>query len=66
MLSRCLLDLSVGVGAFVMGLSQTFSFFSLKQGNHRLETVHVLEKEKRREMRISSKAKIPSNARLAV
>ena len=28
MLSRCLLDFSVGVGAFVLGLSQISSFFS--------------------------------------
>ena len=27
-LSRCFLDLSVGVGAFVIGLSQNSSFFS--------------------------------------
>ena len=27
-LSRCFLDFSVGVGAFVMGLSQISSFFS--------------------------------------
>ena len=29
MLSRCFLDFSVGVGAFVTGLSQISSFFSL-------------------------------------
>ena len=29
MLSRCFLDCSVGVGAFVTGLSQISSFFSL-------------------------------------
>ena len=28
-LSRCFLDFSVGVGAFVIGLSQISSFFSL-------------------------------------
>ena len=28
MLSRCFLDFSVGVGAFVIGLSQISSFFS--------------------------------------
>ena len=28
MLSRCFLDFSVGVGAFVTGLSQISSFFS--------------------------------------
>ena len=28
MLSRCFLDFSVGVGAFVIGLSQMSSFFS--------------------------------------
>ena len=28
MLSRCCLDFSVGVGAFVIGLSQISSFFS--------------------------------------
>ena len=27
MLSRCILDISVGVGAFVIGLSQISSFF---------------------------------------
>ena len=31
MLSRCFLDFSVGVGAFVIGLSQISSFFSSKQ-----------------------------------
>ena len=30
MLSRCFLDFSVGVGAFVIGLSQISSFFSSK------------------------------------
>ena len=30
MLSRCLLDFSVGVGAFDIGLSQISSFFSFK------------------------------------
>ena len=29
MLSRCFLDCSVGVGVFVTGLSQIYSFFSL-------------------------------------
>ena len=28
MLSRCFLGFSVGIGAFVIGLSQIFSFFS--------------------------------------
>ena len=28
MLSRCFLDFSVGVGVFILGLSQIFSFFS--------------------------------------
>ena len=28
MMSRCFLDFSVGVGAFVIGLSQISSFFS--------------------------------------
>ena len=28
MLSRCFLDFSVGVGTFVMGMSQISSFFS--------------------------------------
>ena len=28
MLSRCFLDFSVGVGAFIIGLSQISSFFS--------------------------------------
>ena len=31
-LSHCLLDFSVGVGAFFIGLSQISSFFSLKGG----------------------------------
>ena len=31
-LSLCPLDISVGVGAFVMGLSQISSFFSLNEG----------------------------------
>ena len=30
-LSRCLLDFSVGVGAFVIGMSRISSFFSLIQ-----------------------------------
>ena len=30
LLSRCFLDFSVGVGAFVIGLSQISSFFSFK------------------------------------
>ena len=30
-LSRCILDFSVGVGAFVIGLSQISSFFSLNR-----------------------------------
>ena len=30
MLSRCFLDFSVGVGAFVTGLSQSSSFFSVE------------------------------------
>ena len=29
MLSRCFWGFSVGVGAFIIGLSQTYSFFSL-------------------------------------
>ena len=33
MWSRCFLDFSVGVGAFVTGLSQIFSFFSFKYVN---------------------------------
>ena len=33
MLSRCFLDYSVGVEAFVIGLSHTSSFFSLKDKN---------------------------------
>ena len=32
--SRCFLDLSVGVGAFVTGLSQISSFFSWKADLH--------------------------------
>ena len=32
-MSRCLLDFSVGVGAFVVGLSQISSFFSVVKFN---------------------------------
>ena len=31
MLSRCILDFSVCVGAFVIGLSQIFSFYSYEE-----------------------------------
>ena len=36
MLSRCFLDFSVGVGAFVTGLSQTSSFFSCILSSHNI------------------------------
>ena len=39
MLSRCFLDFSVGVGAFVIGLSQISPFFSCKMLVHILEEV---------------------------
>ena len=34
MLSRCVFDFSVGVGAFVIGLSQISSLFSLQVKTH--------------------------------
>ena len=34
MLSRCFFDFSVDVGAFVIGLSQNFSFFSYEIRYH--------------------------------
>ena len=34
MLSRCFSNFSVGLGAFVMGLSQISSFFSVKLANY--------------------------------
>ena len=33
MLPRCFLDISVGVGAFVIGLSQISSFFSFNKNS---------------------------------
>ena len=39
MLSRCFLDFSVGVGAFVIGLSQIASFFSHDTNDHNIENV---------------------------
>ena len=45
MLSRCFLDCSVGVGVFVMGLSQISSFFSyqnLWSDTFRYHCIHVL------------------------
>ena len=40
MLSRCFLDFSVGFGAFVIGLSQISSFFSLNLFVNYLPTLY--------------------------
>ena len=45
MLSRCFFDFSVGVGAFVIGLSQISSFFSFNRSLSNLVRILIMTRE---------------------